>query len=89
VKKSFRRRKEELEKHLKALYDKRASPTTGYRDFSRTEPFADEIEQTKYEIAQIDNRISRRRDIVISLIIGSIIGSTIAALITKLIDRLF
>jgi len=67
AKKTLRRRKKELEKHLEALYRKRASPTTGYRDFSRTEPFSDEIEQTKYEIGQIDNRISRRRDIVVSL----------------------
>ena len=89
MKKTLKRRKEELEHYLKTLYKKRASPTTGYRDFSRTEPFADDIEQIKYEIGQIDTKITRRREIVISLIIGSIIGSVITALITKLINKIF
>jgi hypothetical protein len=62
-----------------------------YRDFSRTEPLADDIKKIKHEIGQIDTKITRRREIVLSLGIGSIIGSVVTAVITKLCDshRLF
>ena len=83
------RKKRDLEQRLNYLRQKQKNPTTGYPDYSRTDPFAEEIEHTKYEIAQIDLRIGRRRDIVVSLIIGSMIGSVITALVTKLIDKIF